>query len=583
MKKLYLAVMAVASLFATTSCSDSFLEENVTAAASDQFVYSQDQIEGLVTAAYAAVGNDHYFYPFSLWPWGNTRSDDSKKGGRDESDIYGYHCFEVSEGINSSTETLDDLWYCLYKGVKRCNIAIRSLNLPENAGYANREQRLAEMYFLRGHFYYKLKQLWKFVPWITEEQIDLDNYTEIGNRTMSNDELWGKIITEFENAYKTLPETQAQVGRPTKYAAAAYLAKCYLWRAYTQADDTNVPSGINTADMQKALEYANVVVGSNKYGLLPNFAQLFLPTADGGIENSQESVWSIQFSNNDGTMFGRLNWSNQLNWPQGCGGCDFQKPSQNLVNAFKTVGGLPDDNFQQTDYTYNYVADASGKYAANANSEVDPRLYHTVAIPGLPYKYDKTQIFTRDWIRTIGVYGDYASLKECCSPSSSQYIKDDPFYATTTNQIELRYADIMLIKAECEIELNTNVADAIEQINKIRERAGSQESMSLIKDWAVNCNIATYPTTLNQEEARKALRWERRLEMAMECQRFFDLVRWGTAKEVLTAYYAKESSKSAYYKDAKFDQNHDEYMPIPYNQIFFAGGVEGVYKQNPGY
>src|SRR5690606_25847813 len=113
-----------------------------------------------------------------------------------------------------------------------------------------------------------------------------------------------------------------------------------------------------------------------------DFGFNFLP---GSYENGSESVFSIQFSNNDNTLHGRLNFSDVLATPQGLGCCDFHKPSQNLVNACKTdESGLPmleDFNANDIDYT---------------NSEaftVDPRLYHTVAIPGLPFKYKQTYIY----------------------------------------------------------------------------------------------------------------------------------------------------------------------------------------------
>ena len=572
MKRYRFSLTIIALIFTTISCSDSFLEQNPTGVAADDFVVTQP--EALVTAAYASIGNDHYFYPFDLWPYGNCRSDDAKKGGRDENDCDNFHYFEISEGINSTTGGLDELWYQLYIGVARCNAALASLENDQNADYSKKEVEIGEMKFLRAHFYYKLKILFKLVPFV-DETLKKEDYIKVGNRVYSNDELWSKISDDLEAAYAILPETQSEVARPTKYAAAAYLAKVYAWRAYPEGDDTNTFSGsINAEYMQKVLDYSTVVTSSNQYDLQADFASNFLPDADGGIENGIESIWSIQYSDNDGTKFGRLNWGDALNWPQGCGGCDFHKPSQDLVNVYKTKNGLPMfDDYFETDYNYT-----------TKDNDVDPRLYHTVAMPGYPYKYDTDTIYSKSWIRNSMIYGDYASLKECVSPNSSKYIHVDPFYATSTNKIELRYADILLLKAEAEVELNKNLDDARTIVNKIRSRAGDTSTMSLIKDWATNCNISTYPSDdWTQDYARQAVRWERRLEFAMEGQRFFDLVRWGIAKEVLTSFYARESSISPYYSNAKFDTNQDEYCPIPYNQIQFSGGTDGIYVQNTGY
>ena len=98
-------------------------------------------------------------------------------------------------------------------------------------------------------------------------------------------------------------------------------------------------------------------------------------------------------------------------------------------------------------------------------------------------------------------------------------------------------------------------------------------------------NVATYVPGTNcawsQEFAREALRWERRLEFAMEGSRFFDLVRWGIADEVINDYYSSEvSRRSTLYSGARFTKNKNEYIPIPQNQI---GYVKGFYKQNYGW
>ena len=98
MKNIISFAIILSAIFTLTSCGDSFLNENATSVVTDNFVKQQNQIEGLVTSAYAGLGNDHYTYPFNLWPYGDIRSDDAKKGGRDESDCINYHYLEISEG-----------------------------------------------------------------------------------------------------------------------------------------------------------------------------------------------------------------------------------------------------------------------------------------------------------------------------------------------------------------------------------------------------------------------------------------------------------------------------------------------------
>jgi hypothetical protein len=238
------------------------------------------------------------------------------------------------------------------------------------------------------------------------------------------------------------------------------------------------------------------------------------------------------------------------------------------VNAFRTQNGLPVfENYNTND----------GGYAA----QNDPRLFHTVAIPGFAYKYNESLIYDVDWNRSPGTYGVYASLKENVDPTCDCFVPMVPFYANTKNRIVIRHADVLLMKAEALVELNRS-AEALPIINSIRNRAKNSTDMiqyangfvdiKLYQD-GVNCNWT-------QDFARQALRWERRLELAMEGGRFFDLVRWGVTEQVMDEYYNSEKTRRTYYADANFTKNKHEYLPIPEQQIKFS---KYLYKQNVGY
>ena len=562
MKKKYLSLLAACS-FLFAGCSD-FLDMNPNGILDEESVSGVEQLDKLVISAYSMLGNDHYDIPFNLWPYGNVRSDDAYKGGRDESDIQDFHFYETSSNITANFGEPDGLWYNCYIAISRANNALRSLNNVSEQDFPNKKIRIGECRFIRGHFYFLLKVLFKSIPYI-DETVAIEDYGTISNIALSNDELWQKIADDFKAAYDNLPESQGtDVGRANKYSAAAYLAKTYLYKAYRQDEKHNVTE-INAEDLKQVLTFSNEVMSSD-YGLEDDFAYNFLP---GSYENGKESLFAIQHSTDDGTLYGRLNFSDALNVPMKfSGSCDFQKPSQNLVNAYKTVNGLPEfSDYNKADYN------------ANTN-KVDPRLYHTVALPGVPYKYDKKNIFDESWTRNKAVYGLYSSLKENVALNDPSSVLIDPFRANTKNKIVIRYADVVLMRAEALIELDRE-KEALPLINEIRERA--KKSTGLI-DYAENVDIALYVDNVNcnwtKPYAREALRWERRLELAMESQRFFDLVRWGIADSVINTFYKEEAPKRTYYEDAHFEKNRAEYVPIPQQQINFS---KQVYKQNYGY
>jgi hypothetical protein len=538
-------------------------------------VLNEDQIanaanvDRLVTAAYSTLGNGDINVSFSLYQFGDVLSDDAYKGGRDEGDGADLHNMEIFINTLPTFFQLNGHWTQAYIGINRANTALSYLNKVNETEFPNKKVRQGEMHFLRGIYYLAIKTIFRNIPWV-DESVPSDDIPKLSNRQFTNDQLWDKIATDFQFAADNLPATQSDKGRPTKIAAYGYLAKARLYQAYTQDENYNV-TGISSNRLLQVIDAADKVIGSS-FRLETDFANNFLP---GGFENGPEVLFAIQFSQNDGTQLGRLNYGDALNVPQGLGCCDFHKPSQNLVNAFKTdANGLPMlDTFNDQDLNL-------------ATNTVDPRLLHTVAIPGQGWKYEpKKRIFQNSWSRNPGVYGYYASLKENVSPDCSCFVGTPPFFPNSKNKPLLRYADVLLMKAEALVELGRQ-DEALPIVNLIRTRAG--QSTGLLKDAndnpAANFLIKTYVPGANinwtQDNARKAVRFERRLEMAMESSRFFDLVRWGIAEPTLNTYFTKEKTRRPFFKDAFFKKNKNEYLPIPQTQLNLSSGN---YTQNNGF
>lgn len=576
LSRIALAAALVTGTLTLGSCDDFLDHQKPQGTLDDTQVKDPAYIDNLVISAYAVyISAEDINSSFSMWNF-DVRSDDAYKGGNGTSDGDVFHQLEISQGILTTNWNINDMWQRLYNCISRVNTALAQLDQISSADYALKDERVAEMKFLRAYGHFLLKRLYKNIPFAMNENLSVDEYNNLSNTEYTNDEGWQLIINDLEDAYKVLPTHQDEVGRLTKAAAAAFLTKVYLYKAYHQDNaQSNQVTSISQDDLKKVVEYSEPsIYEAGGYGLEADFHNNFRPEPE--YENGVESIWAMQYSINDGTKYGNLNWSYGLIVPniKGVtdGGCDFYKPSQNMVNAFHTGDdGLPlIDTFNNTNY------DKSSDYA-------DPRLFLTVGIPGLPYEFNSKFIMdkTQTWSRSNGLYGYYVTLKQNVDPESPYLVKGS-WWGTSENRIVFRYADVLLERAEALVQLNDGrIDEAIGLVNKLRTRA--KNSMGMISnyenDYGVHINIANYRGSYDQAQALKIVKMERRLEMGMECERFFDLVRWGEAAQVLNDYYAKEANSCSIYKDAKFTADKNEYLPIPYEQI---AASNGHYTQNIG-
>lgn len=546
-------ILCILSCIILGACSeDNFLEEEPVGELTPEQIVDPANVEGVVISAYSVLNGqideatNAYNSPASNWSFGDVLSDDAYKGGGGTGDQNQIHQMEI---YNTDPTILDvqRKWLALYEGVKRANQAIRILNASEEFNADLKALRIAEMRFLRGHFYFELKKIYNQIPYIDETAESIEDYN-VSNTALSSEQLWQKIEEDFQAAFTALPETQDDPGRPAKWAAKAYLAKTYIFQG----------------KWNEAGAAADEVINSGQYRLMENFRDVFLPEND----NGPEIIFAIQHSINDGSprnfngsIGDRLAPPGGPFYPQ----YGFHRPTQNLINAYRTnADGLPTlDNVDVTEDDF-----------------VDPRLDHTTARPGIPY-LDLDSLYQESWARDLATYGPYGPKKRIVSSSSSNYLPVWP-YVNALNYYVIRYADLLLWKAEAAIELG-DLETGRQYINRVRERAMNSEYVMALNAAgpAANYLVQPYASFDNYDAATTALRTERRLELAHEGHRFFDLVRWGVAAKVINDYLTVEQTRRTHLTGAQFEAGKHEYMPIPQSQIDLVGA--DLTDQNPGY
>ena len=572
MKKILYSVLTVLALVGTTSCSDFLDDQKPQGVLDSDMVKEPSNVDNLVISAYAVFTTaEDVNSSFSMWNF-DVRSDDAYKGGNGTSDGDVFHQLEIEQGVLTTNWNINDMWVRLYNCISRVNSAISVLETTSDS-YQLKAQRLGEMKFLRAYAHFLLKRLYKNIPFIMDANLKQEDYNTLSNTEFNNDEGWQQIINDVEYAYSVLPVKQTDKGRPSKAAAAAFLTKAYLYKAYRQDDpSSNQVTSINREDLLKVIEYSNPdIYSAGGFDLEADFHNNFRPETQ--YENGVESIWAMQYSINDGTKNGNLNWSYGLIVPNipgvTDGGCDFYKPSQSLVNAYRTdADGHPFiDTFNNKDY--------------DLTQDADPRLFLTVGLTGLPYEFNSKYMMdaSSTWSRSNGLYGYYVTLKQNVDPDCGYMVKGS-WWGTPMNRIVFRYADVLLERAEAYAQLN-ETGEAIKLVNKIRLRAKQSTGMiaNYPSDYGVKFNISTYNGSYSQEDALKIVKMERRLEMGMESERFFDLVRWGEAEKVLNKYFAEETNNCSIYGEAHFTANKNEYLPIPFSQV---AASDGHYTQNIG-
>ncbi|MEL6924195.1 MAG: RagB/SusD family nutrient uptake outer membrane protein [Bacteroidota bacterium] len=546
------------------ACSDDFLEAPPQGALDAGTLANEQGADAAVISAYSMLdgwaeswGSISSPWPASgsNWIWGSVMSDDAHKGSEagDQGQTEELELFQWAPG----NSYFNDKFIILYEGIARANAAIALVKSVENLDPDKARQLEAEARFLRAHFHFDGWKLWKNIPYYTEEDTEF--------RKPNNEDIVPKIIADFEFAADALPATQGQVGRATSGAANAYLGRVYMF--------------VN--DYSNAKSKLDAVVNSGNYDLSPCFNDIF----NIGSENGPEMVFSIQASVNDGTSEGQNGmFGDRLNFPHGgspFGCCGFHQPTQNLVNAHRVDdNGLPlFDTFNDTDVDENFTG------------PLDPRVDWTVGRDGIPFLDHGTH--EPSWIRARSFQGPYSPKK--FSYRAGQNQQSGGWVSTQLSPVNfpiIRYSDVLLMLAEAEVEVGS-LERARELTNLVRGRAGNcaqgaDGGTSTLTDGAAyaNYSVSTYDDAwTDKNAARDAVRYERRLELALEGHRFFDLRRWGIAAEVLNKYIEEEKPKRAYLNaSAGYQSPKNDLFPIPTQQIELSKiDGEAQLTQNPGF
>lgn len=438
-------------------------------------------------------------------PIADVASDNAVAGGENASDVIALQ--QVDDyTTNSNNSTLADLWQAAYEGINRANYMqqYREKNPAGNSvEFAGKAALYGEVYFLRAYYYFQLVRMFGDVPLFADKRLTLAEARTIKRSPKAD--VYKQIEADLNAAVSVLPAVQVEKGRITKYAAQALLGKVYLYESKFTESGTVLES----------------IIGANAFTLVSNYASVFLQSG----ENGPESVFEIQYSNASpyynwgGYNRGQGNYAVQQVGIRGLNGSaampyapgwSTNLPTQNLAAAYEAGD-------QRKDAT---ILDIEAYKAANPS--------YGITYQVAPYK-------------NTGLYSQ----------------KYQPRKGESSGQIELnylnnfriiRYSEVLLMAAEAlNRSASPNDSKALGYLNQVRQRAFGN---------------ATHNSTATGAALRQAIWDERRLELAMEGDRFFDLVRTGQAAT----------------KVQGFVSGKNEVFPIPQQEVLIAG-----LTQNPGY
>lgn len=565
--KNFLLLLIASAFVLLISCGEDFLYKAPQGSIDQPALMNQTGIDLLSTAAYANITENGWgATPFN-WTLGGMYGGDANKG----SDANDQSVLNTMETYNvlPTNGYLSEKYLWVYKGVKRVNITLQTLELTEGLPEAFQKSRKGEMLFLRSLFYFEgIKAFGPFIPWVDETM------TENNPKVHNDIDIYPKVLADLDIAIANLPATQDLPGRANSWAAKALKAKILMHKGDLVAAKPILKDVIENG----------VTANGKKYGLEDNMTNNFSSYTD----NGKESIFAAQFSND----YNNANSGLSLAYPHGGAGspggcCGFYQPSNELANSYKVdADGLPflDNSYRTAPFVSvrNTSTEEGAPISINNNMPVDPRIDFAIGRFGIPYK--DWGLPKNNWIRDAGSGGFYMPKKHVYTKQelddglANAGIHDGWAPGSAINLQYLSLRDMILLYAEC--LANDNELDAaMAQVNSIRTRAALPVNIVTMTDGtpAANYKISNYPAThaafSNKDMCIKAIRMERKLELAMEGLRWFDLSRWGgeyMSKE-LSDYIHFEASFLSKFATASVLPPAKTMFPLPDGQIQTMG------------
>ena len=579
--------ISVISIFA---CKKSYLEKVPVGSTNEITLATKEGVDGLLTGAYNRLNNGWLYaseYLFAEIPSDEANFGSYGGGG------WGLEAFTFDANFFIFAEK----WNILYSGVQRSNDVLRVLaKVPAEAITVDAALQLkAEAMFLRGIYHLQAYQIFGNVPYV-DETVSYEN----GNYNVTNTEpILPKIEADFQFAADNLLPVKGDAGRGNKWAAKAFVAKVYMIQhKFTEAQP-----------LLNDIITNGVTANGKPYALVPKYEE----TYDPATKNSSESVFAVQNSVNDGAGGDNGNVRSGLAYTGPYGGpiatYGWLQPSFSLANSYKTdpVTGLPlIYNYNDDNIKTDMGVPSTDPYTPYTGT-LDARIDWTMGRRGIPF-LDWGINPGNNWILRQSTAGPYTMMKSIAPQREPNATES---YSKAVNECLIRFADVLLWAAEVEVEIGS-LSKAEQYVNMVRARAANPagfvhtyiDDNDPLKGFtnipAANYKVGLYTgqfTANGEAFAREAVRFERKLELAMENHRFYDLRRYdngtGYMADALNTNLDHEvnhipgflfEERDAYLAGARFKTGKNEFFPIPQSQIDISTTADGpTLTQNPGY